>query len=490
MTSKVMMIGLDAASLDFIQASLPSLPNLRRAMESGRLQRLRSRTSELLHAAVWPTLYTGQPPGVHGVYYHMQWDPSAMRLRQINDWLYCEPFWYELERRGRRVVAIDVPMSWPSRLPLGLEITDWGTHDHMTTFGASSPELAADVRRRFGSYPLGSEIPVRKSWRQLAQMRDEVVAGARRRAELARWVLGLREWDFAIVVFSETHRGGHLFWPTPEAEGIRHPAGALLSIYRAVDDAIGRLLEDARAKNTTVVIVAAHGMGRNASQEHFTRPIMDRINGRFSRIVGDAAADGGPRQRSLMRVLRERVPARIQHAIGALVPLEVRDFVVDHAITSGHDWTRTPALAILGSTVGYVQFNLRGRERFGLLDPDDHTFQRYSKWMHECFESFRIGDTDEPLVRELTPTRDAFPGPRQSFLPDVVVSGTGGPTVSRIRSPLLGTIQAELSTGRPGNHHPDGFWIVVEPDGQRGVSPTPGDILDVKPFVFRRLAGS
>ena len=110
MAPKVMMIGLDAASLDFILASLPSLPNLRRALDTGVLQRLRSRTSELLPAASWPTLYSGVPPGEHGVYYHLQWDPASMRLRQISDWLYCEPFWCELERRGLRVVTLDLDM--------------------------------------------------------------------------------------------------------------------------------------------------------------------------------------------------------------------------------------------------------------------------------------------------------------------------------------------------------------------------------------------
>ena len=42
MSSRVMMIGLDAGSLDFIEASLSSLPNLRRAVESGVRRRLRS----------------------------------------------------------------------------------------------------------------------------------------------------------------------------------------------------------------------------------------------------------------------------------------------------------------------------------------------------------------------------------------------------------------------------------------------------------------
>lgn len=266
MPPKVMMIGLDAASLDFILASLPSLPNLRRAIETGSLRRLRSQTSELLPAACWPTLFSGEPPGVHGIFYHLQWDPAAMRLRQISDWLYCEPFWAELERRGLRIVALDVPMSWPSRLTQGLEVTDWGTHDRMTDFHASVPDLAADIRRRFGDYPMGPEVPVRKTFRQLARMRDQIVDGVRHRAELARWLLDLRDWDFSIVVFGETHRAGHLFWPRPEAEGVAHPAGALLSVYQAVDTAIGRLLEGRSLEDTTLVIVAAHGMGQNASQ--------------------------------------------------------------------------------------------------------------------------------------------------------------------------------------------------------------------------------
>jgi predicted AlkP superfamily phosphohydrolase/phosphomutase len=486
-TPKVLIIGLDAASIDFILPSLPSLPNLKRLIESGSLRRLRSTTSELLPAACWPTLYTGVPPGVHGVYYHLQWDAAAMRLRQISDWLYCEPFWCELERRGLRVVTLDVPMSWPSRLTRGLEVTDWGTHDRMTDFHASSPELAADIRRRFGGYPMGVEVPVRKSFAQLERMRDDVIEGVRRRAELGRWLLNLRDWDFGVIVFGETHRAGHLFWPHPEAEGIAHPAGALLSVYQAVDAAIGRLLEGRPLDEMTLMVVAAHGMGRNTSQEHFTRLIMDRVNLRFSDAPDAESSPSTVRQRSVMRVLREKLPARLQHAVGQLVPGAVRDFVVDRAITGGHDWARTPAFATLASVSGYVQFNLRGREAKGMLDDKTETFGRYVRWLREAFQSFRIADTGEPLVKSLTFTRDAFPGASQSNLPDVIVSWTGVPTVSKIHSPDLGTIDAALPTGRSGNHHPEGFSIVVEPQGARGIVDKAGDILDVKPMVFNRL---
>ena len=188
-----------------------------------------------------------------------------------------------------------------------------------------------------------------------------------------------------------------------------------------------------------------------------------------------------------MRLLREKLPARLQHTIAQAVPSVVRDFVVDRAITAGHDWARTPALATLASVSGYLQFNIRGRERLGMLDEGSDAFSRYVRSLREGFQSFRIARTGEPLVKEITWTRDAFPGAHQRRLPDAVVSWTGVPTVSRIHSPTLGTITAELPTGRSGNHHPDGFAIVVDPRSGRGVAGPPADIMDLKPMVFQRL---
>src|SRR5262245_7276515 len=238
----------------------------------------------------------------------------------------------------------------------------------------------------------------------------------------------------------------------------------------------------ARAHNVYHRRRARHGAERFTGTLHAA--IMDRVNRRFS---GSPGENSGPRQRSLMRTLREKVPPRVQHAVAHLVPAAARDFVVDRAITAGHDWRRTPAFATLASVSGYLQFNLRGRERLGTLDEAGEAFSRYVSWLREAFQSFTIADSREPLVKEITWTRDVFPGARQAMLPDAVVSWTGVPTASAIASSILGTIAADLPTGRSGNHHPEGFTIVMERNGARGVATTPGDILDVKPTVFERL---
>src|SRR5687768_13797415 len=92
--TRVLMIGVDAGDVDFIEAAGEALPNLRRVLATGRRFDLES-TADVLTGSVWPTFYTGTLPGEHGVYHPIQWDPRAMRARRVSeDWLYCEPFWH------------------------------------------------------------------------------------------------------------------------------------------------------------------------------------------------------------------------------------------------------------------------------------------------------------------------------------------------------------------------------------------------------------
>ena len=113
---RVVMIGIDSADVANLEGFLPQLPHLRGLAAGGGVRRLRA-GADVMSSSVWPTFYTGTPPGEHGYYYPMQWDPESMRLRRASDeWLYREPFWYELARRGLPVTAFDVQMAFPSRI--------------------------------------------------------------------------------------------------------------------------------------------------------------------------------------------------------------------------------------------------------------------------------------------------------------------------------------------------------------------------------------
>jgi predicted AlkP superfamily phosphohydrolase/phosphomutase len=458
------MIGLDAAELSFIHQYAEKLPVLSRLLAVAPAKQLES-TAAQLAGSVWPTFYTGKMPGEHGIYHHLQWDQSAMRLRRVTDqWLWAEPFWYEFERRGKRVVSIDVPMTFPSRLSQGTEVINWGSHDTLSATSASPDGLRQEIRKRFGAHPMGCEIPVNKTDAELELIRANLVAGARRKGEVSRWLAERAPWDFFLTVFGETHRGGHILWPDRGADA--SSATALLDVYRAVDDAVGHLLDSPTMKDATIVLFALHGMGENISQEHFVPKVVDRLNAAYA---GHTPADNGESstaakphgQRSVMRLLREKLPAGLQNTIARAVPVGVRDFVVNRSVTGGHDWASTPGLALLADLHGYFRFNLRGRESAGAMAPGSHEFDRYRELVRSAFEALRVSETGKPLVKEIIFTSEAFPGPRTQHLPDVIMSWHVAEQASEIHSSQLGKIQAMPATGRSGNHRPHGFVSVV-----------------------------
>jgi hypothetical protein len=195
----------------------------------------------------------------------------------------------------------------------------------------------------------------------------------------------------------------------------------------------------------------------NTSQEHLVPQIMELANRRFlGRADGNSS---GARKSSVIPWLRARVPATLQNAIARLVPVSVRDSVVNHSIIDGHDWNQTPGFPILADLNAYLRLNVAGRESGGMLDALGKVLAHYREFLASCFRSFRVLDSGEPLVRDVLYADEHFPGARSAYLPDVIVTWTGGPPAKAIRSDAFGTIHAEIATGRGGNHRSDGFCI-------------------------------
>ncbi len=483
---KLAMIGFDAADVDYIRSQLPSLPNFRRAFDSGVWRRLRS-PADLLPGSVWPTFYTARSPGEHGVYHIVQWDPDAMHLRRVNsELLACEPFWRKLDRRGLKVTACDVPFSLAGATAHGIEVAGWGAHDQIDRFAAFPREVGVELQRRFGDHPMGIEVPVDKTLRQRMRIKDRLVQGVKLKSKLMRWMLRIRESDLFIGVFGESHRGGHILWPDgPDGESTI-PLSALLDVYRALDTALGEVLAVLDLNRTAVMVFAVHGMGENSSQEHLVGSVMDRINARFSELEpGLYPSRQAPQQRSLMRVLRKRVPPRWQSAIANMVPLSVRDAVIDRAMTSGHDWLHTPGLALRGDNNGYIRINLRGREKQGMLDAGSASLEAYRQLIAESLADLRTLD-GTAVVREVCSVPEHYRGAAVSRLPDLIVRWNGVPPADQVKS-SAGIIEGESGSGRGGNHRADGFQILLEPSSARGAEADAIPLTDFASMVLGRF---
>ena len=480
------MVAVDAGEVSLIRASLGRLPTLRRVFAEGAFFPLRS-TVEHISASVWPSMYTGTPPGAHGISQHIQWDPDGMRMRRIaSDWMYCEPFWYDLARAGRRVTVLDVPFTFENRLAQVVEVANWGSHDLMGRFQANPPGLRREIRRRFGHHPMGYEIPVSHDTSQLRTIQGECVTGAKTKGDLARWLRDTTDWDFFLAVFGECHRGGHILWRDHDEAHAHVPPAALLDVYEAVDAGVGTVLEGVDLTTTTVVVFALHGMGYNFSQEHFVRRVMDRINAGAEHDGQFPDAFPAP-QGGLMRRLRESVPAPVQHAIARSVPVQVRDWVVSREVTGGLEWSKTPGFALRSDLYSFVRLNVAGRERMGCLEKGSDAYRRYVARVTQSFLDLRAADTAAPIVRDVLPAPELLPGVRENLLPDFILRWTNEYPVTEIHSPALGRIRATPDKGRTGEHRPGGFALVLGPAVARGGLPPLGHNQDFPRFVSHLL---
>ena len=476
----IIMIGVDAASIDLIRANLCLLPTFRRLLESGVYQRLTS-WGDLVAGSVWPSFATGKTPGEHGIYHHIQWNPATMRLHRVtSEWLGYRPFWLDMAAAKRRVCVLDVPMTFPALEQQGLEIVSWASHDQLVPFFCNRSEVERELRRLFGSNPMGLEIPVWKSSATLKAVRGRLIKSAQQKGELIRMLLQLDAWDLFIAVFGETHRGGHLLW-SPDGDGVNGPSADLIDVYAAVDASLGMVCEAAEALHATIILFAVHGMARDISRAAVVPFVMDRINQLHH--AGISRSDAAPSQRSLMRFLRRVVPAPVQQAIGQFVPVELRDLVVQQATAGGHDWSRTPGLALLADLSGYIRLNIKGRESEGILLPQSTEELRYKAAIESSFRELVDAATAEKIVKEVTPRSMLFSGPRAEFLPDLFVTWRDVLGSSRARSKRLGALPPEPPTGRSGNHTAEGFAVICSPSWDFDGLPPLKSIIDLGRMV-------
>lgn len=442
----LLMIGLDAADCAFIEAHIKTLPNIARIMNGSALKRLKV---EPLSGSVWTTFSTESRPADHGVYHHMQWDPKQMKVRRTHpDWVGpIEPFWRDMARAGTSVVAFDVPFVFKGDAGGAVEIMNWGSHDIVDRFWSNNAKATRIVTSVAARHPMGYELPLEKSRATLEHSLDGILSGIALKAEATCDLMAAFDSDLFIVVFGESHRAGHLLWPEPEDPQTEVPPDALLSVYAALDAAVGRLVE-AAGPDTTVMLFALHGMAANQSQSHLSSAML-----RTALTHSKSETEPESTSFGLIRALRRSVPVSLQYGIARAVPVAVRDFVVAREIAGGYRWHETKAISLDGDLSGYWRANVAGRETAGIVEDP----QEFVRQLAEDLAVFRT-DEGTPLVRStLLPTAE-WTGARTQMLPDIVLEWNED--LTSVDAAVSGTgirIAGSRSTGRSGNHRFRGF---------------------------------
>ena len=281
------------------------LPTLQSMGNKGLVAQTRS-VPALFVQCTWPSFYTGTGPAKQGVHSWEQLKSGTYEFYRAYtpDCVRTTPFWDHLSAAGKRVAILDIPHSGPSARINGVQLVEWGAHDANHGFATSPPSLADEIIARFGHHPQRGLCDAERNAAQLVEFRDGLLKGIETKVAITRHFLAQENWDFFAQVFTEFHCIGHQAWhlhdpshPRYREEDRAIAGDPILDVFQRIDRAIGEILESVD-DNTTVVVLASHGMKPKYGAQFMLAEILVRLA-----VAQPAKADSGPLPTSAKRFL-------------------------------------------------------------------------------------------------------------------------------------------------------------------------------------------
>jgi len=500
--SKVLIIGLDAATFDLIDPWVAEgkLPNFSRLMVSGTRGNLQS-VPNLNSIPAWASFMTGVNPAKHGLLWFYERRPDSYAYRYLNGSdLQAPPFWDILSAAGRRVSVLNVPMTYPAHPLNGLLIAGLDAPSEESPEFTFPPGLYREIREKVGRYLIDTNIlgyARRGRYDQALKATQEVIAV---RAATASYLMDRYPWDLFVVVFTALDRVQHTFWHFMDPKHPDHDPSqsqyseAIYQCYAQLDAVVGNLVTQA-GPEVDVILVSDHGFGFNQMGYHFLNPWLTSL-GLFHPLEDNNVK--GKAERLMAAAFREMaavgdglVPKTLRRKLMSLLP-GGRAALVQQLHQIRCDWSRTKAY------VDYIHpgiwINLRGREPAGTVTPG-REYEALRDTLIENLLDCRDLNTGQPIVKAVRRREEVYHGPYLPKAPDLVIEWNYGIIVSGLRGHDL-TGQEVIIEGAAdiverrnvsGDHRPEGILIAAGPHIKANNKISDAHIMDIAPTVLKLM---
>lgn len=487
MKPKILVIGLDAATMDLIepwvsQGRLPSLAALIREGASGRLLS----TPNMHSASAWTSILTGLNPGRHGLFVFS--DRDFVTGRQV--------FFKGGDRTGELITShlngygltsglLNVPMTYPAESrPGGFTVS--GLDAPSLNAAAFSPtSLREDLLSRFPDYAF---TPPALGDLMISGDLDKAIATWLKLIETqtaaALYLLESHPVDFFMTVYTASDWAGHNLWkyhdsmhPEHEPSAPRSQRESMLEIYRALDCAVGALVEQADPAGQ-VYVISDHGMGPHTGASYHLAEWLEQ-RGYLARRAGAHSGTTvivGARN-TLRRLLPASIRASLRNRLNTQTVERIKSADKD-SFYSSIDWSHTTAYSEAGRHV--VNINLKGRNREGIVPAEEYdgTCQR----LIDDLEGW-TDDKGRRVVARVMTRSETYRGPHVERASDLFVNWNAGSWVG----PLPDEIRCRGYWWN-GDHRPEGILISKGSGIRPGVAFDAPSVYDFLPTVMR-LAG-
>jgi predicted AlkP superfamily phosphohydrolase/phosphomutase len=487
--TRVFVIGLDGATFDLIKpwSEAGYLPVLGKLIESGYAVPLTS-TYPPLTGPAWSSFMTGKSPGRHSIFEFFYRKPGSYHqsLHHRLD-IRGKTLWRRLSDAGKKVGVMGVPLTYPPEEVNGFCITGLLTPPDSTDF-TYPDDLYQRLKKQLGEYMLRHDEKYRPSHPEYFLQEQYQILENNTNAAL--YLMDTEPWDFFMFHILGTDRISHEFWhnldethPQHDPEERKRLGNVILEFYQAVDQAVGRVLEQLD-DDTAVIVMSDHGFGpvtkfinvnywllkngylklkRNLAT--WMRYALFRMGFNYSTLGKLVLGLGfGKQAKKLGRAKREDLQRKVF--------LSLNDV----------DWPRSTVYSM--GNFGQLYINLKGREPQGCVSPGKESDQLL-KALAEKLKGLRDPDTSVPVVESIFTRDDIYEGKYIDSAPDLMfltnkmeykVMGLSDFSSPRVFEEVFGTT---------GHHRMDGVLICSAPGiFKQGEWGTGANIQDLAPTIL------
>lgn len=424
--NKVLVLGLDGATFDLIKpwAAAGYLPTLKRLMDEGAHGSLRSTTPPMTGPA-WTSFATGVNPGKHRLYDWIARDEGQYTFSPMTALDMEAPTIYTLlSDAGRRVCALNVPMTYPPTPVNGVMVS--GLPAPSTKVQITYPAgLYNEILDAVGDYILYPDPGQAYSEAGVDAFLTRLYRTTDLRVETLDYLRSREDWDFAMVVFNGTDTISHAMWKyMDKTHPLHDPAGALKygnairDYYAYLDGKLAKYVDEL-PDDTTLVVMSDHGFGPFHKFIHVNNWLMQE---------GWMATNSGPLTRLKRTMFRQGFSpmnvydTMMRMGLGSLKGEVVRGQGQGLLKTfflsfDDIDWSRTQAYSL--GNVGQVYLNVAGREPQGCVQPGAE-YERVRDEIIAKLKTLRDPETGELVAETIYRREELYSGEHLEKAPDIV----------------------------------------------------------------------
>ena len=492
---KIVVLGLDGATFDLIKpwAAEGHLPVLQRIMREGAYGSLGS-TVPPMTAPAWTSFATGCNPGKHRLYDWIAREPDSYRFTPVTALDGTAPTLYSmLSGYGRKVVALNVPMTYPPVPVNGVMVSGMPTPSTDVTF-TYPDNTYQDILDAIGDYILYPDPGEAYSDSGIDSFLERLYRSADLRMQAFAYLRQRETPDFAMMVFNGTDTVSHAMWkymdqahPLHDATQFDKYGNAIRDYYRHVDGLLAGIVESLD-ENTTLIIMSDHGFGPFHKFIHVNNWLIQQgfmsikpdLRSRFKQTTFDMGFSPMNVYNTLMRfglgkLKREVVRGQGQGLLKTLF-LSFADV----------DWSRTVAYSL--GNVGQIYLNVAGREPQGVVQPGEE-YEQVRAQIMERLAQLRDPATGENVVESIYRREEIYHGDRLEQAADIVFIPT--------RLEYFGFGEYEFGShkiiesmqrGISGTHRLNGIFLAYGAAVQPGVEIEGASLVDLAPTILHLMS--